>query len=61
MKGILRNIVSREYFVAEGTPHGGGTVYVKLSCGHHKCFKRSQEPKDKARCTACVDDSEGDR
>ncbi len=61
MRGILRMIVSREYFVAEGTPRGGGSVYVKLSCGHNKRFKRSQEPKDKARCHQCFDDREGDR
>lgn len=59
MRGVLRKIVSIEYYVARSTPHGGGSVWMTLECGHEKGCKRSQKPKYKARCTDCCDEREG--
>ena len=54
MSSELNEIVKRDYYVAESTPHGGGSVIVTLSCGHEQRYKASRAPKRRARCRHCL-------
>lgn len=49
-------IVSRTYYRPKAAPHGSRpSVICKLSCGHERGFKGSDEPKPEARvlCMEC--------
>ena len=52
---MKRAIVGRDYYRTPSHPRNAAdSVMIRLSCGHEKHYKGSQEPKRYAFCTECV-------